>query len=387
MFGKLTANSTVEAFFKLEVSVNQLTTKQFSSTEKIILLVSSIAFIATSYAFVTYKQSRIKFSKNETGIINYEMAKLNATESLYSLEDREIDLKYKAAQSAVNKNSVQKKQMSQKTETVKKTGAQSVAAQADLKKAKTNAAQVKNNKTNKLVSSDKNQNLDNAATEFTDQNTVAYQNINTVNAEAVAKEKEIIKKTYEQWKSEIFSSQSTESILKFSAAFRKNEITSQDFQKLISEMLNSENNKLIGLALYALRSTPSYASFNQLVAVQNTLNETYSSYVQDALSSYNQMAGLSILKQALASSDKNLVLKTLEIIKLGLINIQAGTVSELVDARYRRDIANNLFSMANYATFIPVLKDLVAHSVDQNIITLASQNINAIDDAQIVAAN
>ena len=64
-------------------------------------------------------------------------------------------------------------------------------------------------------------------------------------------EAQVVKKTYEQWKNEIFTAQNKETILKLVAAYRKGDVTAENFQKLATEMLASKDDKMVGLGLYA----------------------------------------------------------------------------------------------------------------------------------------
>lgn len=368
--------------------MTQLTKKQYTQSEKLIFSAGVIGVLVIAYALIHFKSASVKLGHNEPNQINYEMAKLQSADSLYSLEDREIEKDYKAlaakkaALKATQNNAVEDKTkkaaVTPKTQLSpqQKAAQLSAATQAarSMKAAMLKSA-VSSTETEAVSPSDMNQNR---TANYADANT-----FETPKDNANPKEDEN-KKSYEKWKAEIFAAQSREIILQLTAAYKKGDVTAEDFQKLVNDMLASKDDKMIGLGLYALRANPSYASYVQLVKLEGKVGASYNTYIQESLMSYHQN-GLGVLKQSLASADKAVVLKTLEILKSGVASIKAGTGINILDPRYRRTIST--FSLSSYMLFLPALRDIVSNSNDPELINLASQSITIIDDPQYIASN
>jgi hypothetical protein len=363
-----------------------LTKKQYTQSDKILISICLAAVVVIVYSLAHFRTAQVKFSKNDVSQINYEMTKLQNSENLYSLENREIEMDYKALEA---KKAAAQAQAKKSTDKANKVTAP--AAQAAVQNAM--AQQVEAQRKALALKRLQSQTVSQSAPATSAQNEKDPKNTNTAQEQykaldntVVAETPAVDKKSFEQWKSEIFAAQSKEAIAKLVAALKKGELTNEEFQKLVSEMIASKDDKMVGLALYALRSAPSYASYVQLVKLQGNVNSNYTAYVQQSLMAYNQNANLSILKQSLSSKDKQVVMKTLEIIKSGVTSVKSGEVSGLVDSRGVRDTAAAQFSLTNYLSFLPVLQQL-ASSNDQEIVNLANQNITLIDDPQYIAAN
>jgi hypothetical protein len=170
------------------------------------------------------------------------------------------------------------------------------------------------------------------------------------------------------------------------SAYKNKEVSENDFYNVVNQLLSSQQESKKGFGLYALRTTPSYQSYAALVKAQANVNSTYQAYVQDALLSYNQPANLNYLRQALNSTDKKIVLKTIEIVKTGVIDVKNGTTSALVDVRNRRDSEMNVFAVQNYQAFLPQLAQL-QQSGDADVNSAAMQLTQTIQSTAVVASN
>lgn len=364
--------------------MTQLTKKHYSPMEKITFSVGIAAALVLVYGLTQFKTRKLKTSA-ELQHINYEMAKLKTAESLYSLENREIELDYKAleAKKAAVKAAQDKKAVTDKTK--KAVDAKTAAAQqqAALQKAaaQRKAAVKAASKTPRYSVSDER-----LATQSDIMNKSVNPYVAPYSSAPVATEptqEDVVRRSFEDWRAEIFSAQNREVILKLTAAYKKGEVSNEVFQQLVNEMLKGDN-KMIGLGLFTLRANPSYVSYVKLVKVQRTVSAEYSAYVQEALMAYHQN-GLNVLKQALTNPEKAVVVKTLEVIKSGVTTIRSGSGSTLLDPRIRRN-DQTAFSLNSYLNFLPVLRNL-ENSNDQDIVALATANINAIGDGQAVASN
>ena len=368
-----------------------LTKKQYTQSDKILMSVCVVASVVVVYAFANFKTTKVKLVKNDASQINYEMAKLQNAESLYSLENREVEMDYKAleakkaAAKAVAKKVTDKtkKVVAAPTQAAVKTVTPQQAAEARRKALEASKRQMQ---ARAMMTKPAQETSAKTETESKQNTNVSHEQYtpvdNTLPTDVPANDK----KTYAQWRAEIFAAQNKEAIMKLVAALKKGDVTNEEYQKLVSEMVASKDDKMVGLALYALRSAPSYSSYVQLVKLQGNVSATYTTYVEQSLMAYNQTANLGFLKQSLSSNDKQVVMKSLEVIKSGVTNIKSGQVSGMSDPRGVRDTATAQFSLTNYLSFLPLLQQLAA-STDQEIVVLASQNITLIDDPQYIAAN
>ena len=365
--------------------MKNLTQKQYTQSDKILMSICLIAAGVLVYGLVHFKTAQVKLTKSDAAQINYEMAKLQNAESLYSLENREIEVDYKALEI---KKATAKADLKKVTDKTKK--AITPAAQAKLQNAVAQKATASRKTPPPLLRSKASVELTPAQTATIEQTEKLATNIiqdqfQAVDSTLPVDASAITKKSFEAWRTEIFAAQNKEIIIKLVAALKKGEVTSEDYQKLVSEMINSKDDKIVGLALYALRSVPSYSSYVQLVKLEGNVSANYTAYLQQSLMAYNQTANLSVLRQSLTGKDKQVVLRTLTLIKSGVMSIKSGEVSGLVDPRNVRDTVNQL-TLTNYLSFLPLLTQL-ATSTDQDIVNLANQNITLIDDPQYVASN
>ncbi len=368
--------------------MTQLTKRSYTQPEKLMAVLFVITALVVAYGLSHFKSNRMKLKANESAQINYEMAKLKSAEGLYTLENREIEISYKALEA---------KKAAVKAEAVKKAAAKKVKA-ADSKKQAVaqkqtqqqrqaqaaRAAAIKSSqaKAQKAVADQEAQKtLNNQA--FNNGYAVANQ---TATQAQPNNQEEIVRKSFDEWKNEIFAAKNKEVILKLTVAYKKDEVSSSDFLRLVDEMLYSSDDVMIGLGLYALRINPSYSSYVQLVQIQESVNSTYAAYVQQSLMSYHQGSGLGVLRQALTHPERVVVIKTLEVIRLGLGNIRSGTITTMIDPRNVRFDNSGQFSISNYVNFLPILRDLALNTEDSEIIRLANQSISIIG-TQNVAVN
>ncbi len=364
-----------------------------SNIEKMVLGFSALFVVAFMSFFFAFQGKNTKMTSSESHNINYEMAKAKSAESLYSLEGRDIDRENQeldAEVAQVKKGLVKNKtQAAKKTDAAKTTAAKSkTAPTAAAKKTEPSSKAVQN----KIHDTDSHK-TESVATE-TLSNTpystgaqVASPEQTDVTADPTAKKNF---KSIAEWTKEIFASSDRQIILKFVAAYRSKEVSDSDFYSVVNQLLTSQDESKKGFGLYALRAAPSYGSFATLVKSQSSMNATYQAYIQETLLSYHQSGSLNYLRQALSSNDKQIILKTLEIIKVGYLDIKNGTSSSLVDARYRRDGDYATFSLQNYLAFLPQLTSLQARSQqtgDQDVYAAATVLVQTIQPSTAVAVN
>lgn len=361
-------------------------TQTFTKHEKLVLtglVICCVGFAAFFKSFSIFpKHSKQAVESN----VNYKMGKASEELSTYNLDGREIDRQFESENKETNdKTRNPSKVADKKAVDAKKLAAKKLADKKaeDAKKAalaknqkksapvvpglanpinpallKAKAAQTAKDGLNPL----------NNNSNSTGNNTNAFANSNVPTPDETAKEKkeDKVKKTYEQIRAEFYAASSKEAVLKLVTAYKKEEISAADFYKLNTELLSSQDDKLVGLGLYALRLTPSYESFNMLASYQPK-NETYASYIHEALISYNQSSQMVVLQAVIRSNNKVVILKALDIISLGLNNIKSGNTSQLVDDRSKRETTFSSFSLQSYASLIPAITQALASSHDSDL--------------------
>lgn len=183
------------------------------------------------------------------------------------------------------------------------------------------------------------------------------------------------KKSIEEWRSELLAASSPEAaratMVKFIGAYKSKQVEEIDFYVTVQGFLKSDNEAHKGLGLYALRGTPSYASYLLLIKQQTEFSPALQKYIQETLMSYHN-GGLMTYQQALISKDNQVIKKTLEVLKTGIANIKNGTNDGLVDARYRRETDQKSLNLKNYLGFTRILTDL-GQNADAQIKNAASE--------------
>lgn len=360
--------------------------KQYTQGEKIIFSVGAVVLVTIVYGISGFKKSRYIDVKPQSNQINYQMGHAKSKSTLYSLNGREMDYQSEGQSITQTAKASQIEPSKDKKQVATKQTAQKQQEQA-LKQKKLSKAAVKAQAQMKFTQRADQKNVNKK------QNEAQEDKLNTSYAANSAQDKnsdiapsESNKKSYEQWRSELFAAQNREVIQGLVSAYKKNEVSSDEFYKLVSEMLNSKDDKMIGLGIYALRATPSYSSYLLLVKLEGHVNSNYDSYIKETLMSYHK-SGLGVLKQALASGDQAVVQRTLEVVKSGLTYIKAGTVSILGDIRDTRGSLDAQYSVSNYNSFLPLLKNLTDDQYSGEISSLATQVMALIGDGSYVASN
>lgn len=368
-----------------------------SGQEKIVMGLTVVFVVAFACFFYFFQGNTKKVSVSETQNINYEMAKVKTAEHLYNLDGREIDrdsqeleviksnqkatlIKNPKANASAKKSEVAKA-------TVKKNEAAADKAQAVKKStAATKTSIVRSEVVNAEALTESNHSNNQVYPQPVQVATQPQTDVSTEDSANIKKEF----KSIGEWTKEIFASDDRQIILKFVSAYKNKEVSETDFYALITQLLASKEESKKGFGLYALRAAPSYASYVVLVKNQSQLNATYQTYVQETLLSYHQASSLNYLRLGLNSNDKQIVLKTIEIVKLGVNDIKNGSASALVESRYRRDNSFSGFAVQNYQSFLPLLAQLQTQSQqsgDLEISAAAQGLTQTIQSTVVVAVN
>lgn len=355
-----------------------------TKNEKVILsglaiCVVGLGFFFKQISFVTHK----KYGALSESQIDYKMGKAEDQAALYDLSGRQIDREYTSDDedaAAKPRNLAQTKtQEKTKKAQVKKENAKNNAPNFAMLK-KTESEQEKNKKIAELqarAQAAAQQNLNNQDVRsnanqnsyFAPQSALQNQNQETTNQNQDKKNK----KNFDQYRQDFYTKASKEAVMDIVNAYKNNDITRDQFYSLQSEALNQKDSKYIGLALYALRLTPSADSFALLAMYQPSAPTVYQDYIQTALVTYNQSQYISSLQTVLKSKQKIVVMKALEIIKYGLTEIKNGHTAQLVDSRNRRDTQFAGYSVQNYSSLVAVINQIIQTSSFDN------ETLNSLD--------
>lgn len=330
--------------------------------------------------------------------INYNMAKAEDGYSGYSLSDRELDYQYEAL----------KKQQEEQ----KKVIAGKIQVPAATKVATQNAIKTENKSGPKKQAEQKKQDQKTTNDLIAQQQTAAKKmeerkaleqawaaahvqavaqqqaksqdNLSPENSNAADKESKN-KTSFAEWRKLIFANPKQETMLKFIEAFRKNEVTVDEYQSMAQDLLDQSRDDLKGLGLMALRAQPSLKSLSQLVHVESELSSSLKSYVQQGYNSYLQSQNITYLNQALKTTDKLLIKRTLTILQHGLQKINSGDIAGLTPIRSRGGQGDSqIFSMNSFKVLLASLA-LLASNSDSQIASQAQQVAGQINSTNNIA--
>lgn len=344
----------------------------------LVLVVVVTAAFTTLFKKVSFKTSNLS-QIGSVEAINYEMVRPEASYSSYSLEGREVDLEYEALkQKKIAEAKKANEDKNKKAVATKKIQAniQKAAAQADKKQ----QAEAISNQAMHNQSSTTAQAKANSSTYYNYSSganlNVSSNAVDSSVATPAANSDKSVKKSFAQWRTEIYANPTQTTMAAFISAFRKGEISETEFQAMAQDLVDQSDVKYKGLGLMALRSQPSLASFSQLVHAEAQLPSDLQAYVQQAYLVYFQPQSVSILSQILTAQDKVMVSKSLTMLSASLDKVKSGDLSTLISSRNRRDAASENITLADYKGLITSLTALSSSS-DQGISSLAKQ-MNAL---------
>lgn len=355
----------------------------FTKQEKLVLAGLLVCCIGIA-SFITNYQMIPKAAAVIESVIDYKMGKATEEISKYSLEGREIDRTViKAEEGFVAKVARKISQV------IAKVTSKKDAKKTDDKKATVAAKKLPNREFAKVAPPAPKANQ---AAPAKDESEVAVDNFNnsgySVGTPTQAQNEtqptqetpKKVKKTLEQIKTEFMAAPSKEAMMALVSSYKKNEVNAADFYQLQSELLESQNESLVGFALYGMRLTPSTESFSMMAQYQPSASAAYQAYIEEALLSYNQTSQINVLKSVIGSGDKVVVMKALKVVEAGINSIKNGTVSQLVDSRGRRESTFSNFSLQSYLTLLPVITQALVNSQDNELSASLELIKNLIND-------
>lgn len=363
-----------------------------SKGEKLIAVTTVVAISAFFAAFwkITHQSNKSTIQFETATGINYEMARPEAGYSEYSLDGREVDQVYEGLpidRSLAKVDKKKQEEIAKKTAEAKKKEdekkkqqnlAKAQKEQSEKRNEKLNSQQLSQNEQSKNKSDRKN----NQEAPIVNQTAAAAAPNNTVTPEVQAEKK----RGFAEWRTILFSKPTPENVAAFVAAYKKHEISAEELQGMAQDLLEQANTQHKGTGLLILRSVPSLASLSQLAHLNFASLAGLQSYAEQSLMAYMQAQNLPVLNQALATRDKVLVVKVLNLLNSNLSKFSQGDFSSLVDPRNRREGAVNTFSITQYSVLMPALTQL-SQSQDADISPLAHQVSSYIQSSNNVAQN
>jgi len=375
--------------------------------EKILAVMTLAAIAGFTVLFMQVNlRSNTSVSQIGTGVqVDYKMARPEESYSEYSLNGREIDQSYEAlkrkeavraaekAKAIAATKPVQTEAQKKAEAAKKKTEATQKAAALARSQAQT-AFQARNKEKElaqqtKASSSDTKKGAEASdSSNYENQGGYAGDSKNPPNAPVedpnAAKKKD--KKTFAQWREQIFAQPTRESVNSFLEAYRKGDVTSTEVQAMAQDLLDQNSDSLKGLGLYTLRAAPSMASLSQLVHAEANLSATYKTYVEQAYLAYLQPQNVGYLNQALQTKDKTLIAQALTILNTNLPNVGKGNNSASVDTRGGRDtgVVGSNITMSSFKSLLPALTTLAS---SQEFASMAQQVMAYIESSNTVAQN
>lgn len=412
-----------------------------SKNEKII---GYITFFGILFFFMLFMQlnhkSKINVSQSNTALqVDYNMARPEESFSEYSLNGREVDEEFESSQkmnpqiksiqnnaeSAPKSKIVQNEKPVADLKTIQAVKNQKAAdlnknaqasknyqnflqqqkaqqqklAESNLNKDKQTAESAKvtgveaPNKANEThnVSQNMNSNINSATRLESQTDLIGARQSNQVSGinqlDNDIKKQSQKKKSFSEWRSYIFEKPNQQSMDSFILAYRNKELTTTEFQAMVQDLLDQNEDIFKNLSLYALRAQPSLISLSMMVHHESELNENFKAYIEKTFLTYLQKNNLPILNQALQTKDKVLILKALNILNIQLHKISKSDYSGLLDNRNLRDtVMLDVYSMGNFRQLIPSLSQL-SLAQEPEVASMAQQVSQVIQSAAQIARN
>ena len=360
------------------------------------LIIGVVVLFAAAFVgiFSLVNKAGTPTSKNIEGMhINYKMARPESPYAEYTLEGRELDQLYEGLPedqvAALKKEhatpakiaEAKKKEAAKKAE-VKKQETKKAQQVAQAKKAvqqRQQAAQKRAQQQASDKTSASNNSYDNSAAAFV---APAQQDNTPAPTQPVATNK----KSFTEWRSQIFANPTSDILNQFIAAYRKGEVTATEYQAMAQDLLEQTDTKYQALGLQALRSVPSLASLSQMVHAEATLPATYQAYVEQAYLAYFYPQNLSYFSAALSSQDRTLKTKVLSLLSTNLTKLSHGDQTVFVNSRNQRAASDVNFTLSSFNSLLPSLNTLI-QSGDAELASSAQQIAALIDTVNNVAQN
>ena len=366
-----------------------------TQAEKTIFAVAGLAIVVFVgfFTLVNKSSSSDKFSFDTNTGIDYKMARPEQAYSEYTLEGRELDEVYEALPEATKKAllthkkviAAKAKEDAKKKDDAKKKQVQTQKAQTVAQNANQPAVQ------NKLAKDSQKQNpTETFKTTSSELRPQSYSFVKEATATPVAtddQKKKESKKSFSDWRNEIYANPTSEVLALFIGAYRKGDISSVELQAMAQDLLDQKDVKLKGLGLAVLRSVPSLVSLSTLVHEEAELPESYQTYVEQSYITYFYPQNLSYFISALQSRDEVLKAKVLNLLQTHLTRLSQGEAAVFTDARNIRSGDVSVLTMNSFVALIPALNAISTNGEQSEMASVAHQVSTLIQSHNNVAQN
>ncbi len=184
--------------------------------------------------------------------------------------------------------------------------------------------------------------------------------------------------TVAQWRELMLNHPTPENVRKMSHALASEEIDSESYYKISSEMMASENTETQYLGIFAVNSLPNLRSFVIVSKSYDHLSPQNKEVADSYLINFADQSRIGVLAGALRSGDSEVVLHAGRVLEEGL-RTSASSASRSPTGRGGRSDSVSKDPTV-YTTLIPILKSLVKDSEDSRIVEMARNLLNQIEN-------
>jgi hypothetical protein len=157
-----------------------------------------------------------------------------------------------------------------------------------------------------------------------------------------------------QWKAFLFREPTSKNVNDFVTAFRRGDLNSDDFYKIVRDLLSNQDQELQSAALIVLTSDNSPQGFEMLVTLQGNVTEQTRSAMASLVEAYAQTTRFSALSRSLLSPIPEVAIEATRLLDLALSN-----AIEEENPRELRGLASGA-TPRSFQVFIPALQRLIA---------------------------
>ena len=354
--------------------------------EKIFITIGVLTITSFLLAFNHLSHRPKSLSEHPAAeVINYKMARAEEGYSGYSLDGRDIEDQYQGIKA---KNDIKKvvaiptltKGKGKPGPAATKTPPTKTKSVAAAQSEKTKPASIYNSHSQ---NQSKSENPISNAPQL-NSNSVGYKaSADTAETKADNRDsKGKTKKSFSQWRQEIFSNPTKETLAAFISAFRQKDLTLTEFQSMAQDLMDQEDMNLKGLGLMALRAQPSLASLSQLAHVRDQLPAVLQAYIDQAYLAYVQPQNVQYLNQALQTQDKKIIVTALNLLSTNIPKIKNGDLAGFVDPRHLRETDTTPLSLTSFQFLLPTLAQ-ISSAQDPVISPLAAQVSSLIETTRV----
>lgn len=179
-----------------------------------------------------------------------------------------------------------------------------------------------------------------------------------------------------QWRALMLAQPTQDNLLKMVSAYQDRELDSNSFYGIVRDLLKTNKAESQTLGLYALRVTPSYASFSELVHSSEVIDANLQTAANQAILSYGTGSYIGVLGVAMAGKDITVALKAMEMVNTNITSLKASLNGKDQTSK-DPEIQKLVVQWNSYKSLSATLKQL-ATGTDQQLAQLASTALAAL---------